>query len=567
MKIRALFLLLPLFFVVKAKAQDNIIPAGHMIFHMADRYEIMSGTFVSGTQITGGFLQRKHIFPLLENDSILSNQDIFNRDSYLKRDLQYGNEKGEFAEFGNKPFYRNFYSSPAFLVDYYNPQKSYRLTINPILALGGGRDMVSPNRNLYRNTRGIEVKGFLGEGEKIGFYSMATENQVGLPDFVNFYTDSFGFLPNQGFWKRFKETGYDYFQARGHFWFNVTEFATVRFGHDKVFIGNGLRSLVIGDHAPQNLFLQINTNMGIFNYQNYFAELTDFTRLTGGDLLNKKYMAFHRIGVNITKRINVGFFEATMFDRQDPGQSNMFDLNYLNPVIFYRAIEQNLGSQDNAMVGFDFKWNFLHHFQLYGQFVLDEFKLDEIKGRTGWWANKYGTQAGLKYVNVFGVKNLDIQAEYNSARPFTYSHFRSGGSWAHYGQPLAHPLGANFREFIFRVNAQPLKRLWANVTLISFNKGEDFTLSGDNYGGNILRDYSQRAKEYDNQIGQGRKIGGLITDVNISYMIAHNLFLDARMYYKIYSKEVNLTQRYPDTEWFNLGLRWNIGAEQRLMYY
>lgn len=567
MKIRVLLLVLPLIFVVQASAQDNIIPSGHLIFQMADRYEIQSGAFVSGTQITGGFLQRKHIFPLLENDSTLSSKDIFNRDSYLKRDLQYGNTKGEFPEFGNKPFYRNFYSSPAYLLDYYNAKKSYRLTINPILAMGLGKDLESTSRNLIRNTRGFEVKGFLGEGEKIGFYSMATENQVGLPDFVNYFTDSFGFLPNQGFWKRFKKTDYDYFQARGHLWFNVTEFATVRFGHDKVFIGNGLRSMVIGDHAPPNLFLQVNTNIGIFNYQNYFAELTDFARLTGGDLLNKKYLAFHRIGVNITKKLNVGFFEAIMFDRQDANQSNRFDLNYLNPVIFYRSIEQNLGSQDNAMVGLDWKWNLFRRFQLYGQFVLDEFKLDELRGRTGWWANKYSTQAGLKYINMFGVKNLDFHTEYNSVRPFTYSHFRSGGNWAHYGQPLAHPLGANFREFIFRVSAQPLKRLWANVSFISFSKGEDFSITGDNYGGNILRDYSDRAMEYGNKIGQGRKIGGMITDVNVSYMIAHNLFLDARIYYKLYSKELNLTQRYPDTKWFNLGFRWNIGADQRLMYY
>ena len=52
---------------------------------------------------------------------------------------------------------------------------------------------------------------------------------------------------------------------------------------------------------------------------------------------------------------------------------NQFEWHYLIPIIFYRSIEQSLGSADNSVIGLDFKANFLRHFQLYGQFVLDEF--------------------------------------------------------------------------------------------------------------------------------------------------------------------------------------------------
>jgi hypothetical protein len=467
------------------------------------------------------------------------------------------------ADFGARPFYKNVYAHPAYFFDYFDTAMRYRLTINPVIGLMGGRDLSSDDRLLYQNTRGLEVKGFLGKGEKIGFYSIAKENQIGLPDFVNYYTDSMYFLPNEAFWKRFKNKGYDYFRARGNIFFNVTEFATIRFGHDRHFVGNGIRSLVMSDYAPQNLFLQINTNIGRFNYQNYFAELTDFSRLTGGDLLRKKYMTFHRLGVNIGRNLNIGVFEAVMFDRQDSTQSNQFDINYLNPIIFYRAIEQNLGSQDNALVGIDWKWNFFKHFQFYGQFILDEFKLDELQARTGWWANKHGTQAGVKYIDVFGLKNIDIQAEYNSVRPYTYSHFRSGGNWAHYGQPLAHPFGANFREFIVRLHAQPLPRLQIIATAIMAEKGEDFFLKGDNYGGNILRNYSQRVQDYGNTTLQGKLVKTAIAELFTSYMITHNLSADLRLYYRKKSSD-NL---YPNTTWVSGGVRWNLPAQLRNMYY
>jgi hypothetical protein len=59
-----------------------------------------------------------------------------------------------------------------------------------------------------------------------------------------------------------------------------------------------------------------------------------------------------------------------------------------------------------------------------------------------------GLQLGAKYINALGIKNLDLQLEYNRVRPFTYSHRDSVANYTHYNQPMAHPLGANFSETI-----------------------------------------------------------------------------------------------------------------------
>ena len=99
-----------------------------------------------------------------------------------------------------------------------------------------------------------------------------------------------------------------------------------------------------------------------------------------------------------------------------------FDFEYLNPVIFLRHIEGTIGSPDNAIAGIDFKANALHKLQFYGQFLLDEFILSQITKNNGYWANKWGLQAGVKYIDAFNVKNLDVQFETNRVRPYTYSH-------------------------------------------------------------------------------------------------------------------------------------------------
>ena len=48
-------------------------------------------------------------------------------------------------------------------------------------------------------------------------------------------------------------------------------------------------------------------------------------------------------------------------------------------------------------------------------------------------------QFGGKYIDAIGVKNLDLQAEINIIRPFTYSHNDTIANYTHYNQPLAHP--------------------------------------------------------------------------------------------------------------------------------
>ena len=59
-------------------------------------------------------------------------------------------------------------------------------------------------------------------------------------------------------------------------------------------------------------------------------------------------------------------------------ERTIFDFEYLNPIIFLRHIEGTVGSPDNAFAGVDFKANVAHHFQFYGQLLLDEFLLKEI---------------------------------------------------------------------------------------------------------------------------------------------------------------------------------------------
>ena len=265
-------------------------------------------------------------------------------------------------------------------------------------------------------------------------------------------------------------------------------------------------------------------------------------------------MAFHHASINIGKKFNLGLFESVIFSPKDSVTSNNFDLSYLNPVIFYRAIEQQSGSPDNIIVGADFKWNVFRGISLYGQAVIDEFLLKEVKAGRGWWANKFGGQLGIKYIDVAGIRNLDLQLEGNVVRPFTYSHDTRYGSYSNFRQPLAHPLGANFEEVVAIVRYQPRPRLNFIVKSFFTKIGRDTTFV--NWGSDLLKNNKTRQNDYGNSIGQGVKNTIAFADLTASYQLRHNLFIEVRQIIRSSKSPVSIYNNY--TSVTSVALRLNI---------
>jgi hypothetical protein len=456
---------------------------------------------------------------------------------------------------------RMSYPHPLILYNYYGAfysqkKTNYLFVINPVLNFTGGKE-TSTGKTLYQNTRGAEIWGNIGGIDKgVGFYTLFTENQMLLPDPYRFYPDSLNFVPNEFFFKPFKKQGaVDYFQARGYITFNaVKDIIKFQFGHDRHKIGNGYRSLILSDFAPQYLFFKINTDVGRLHYQNLFTQFTDNGQILGNTLFGKKYGVFHRLSFDLHKNLNVGVNEMVLFDRMDSTQSNQFDLNYLNPVIFYRSIESNLGSRDNSLMALDLNWKIRNRYMLYGQFLLDEFNLKLIKSQPNWWANKYGYQLGGRAFDLFGIKRLDLLLEYNRCRPYTYSHKRPTQSYSHFNQPLAHPLGANFSEAVMEIKYKPGHKWYVNALLVYAKTGRDSFLMGRNYGSNILRSYDTRATEFGSVMFMGRMQDLAIAELMVSYMLRHNLFIDARINTRTFGSSSNM--------FYSLGLRLNCQARK-----
>ena len=458
-----------------------------------------------------------------------------------------------------QPFWRYFYRSPAYLYEYKSEGLSFK--VNPSLNLEAGMQHTASGTDfIYTNTRGAKLEGNIAK--KVYFYSDIYETQRLFPNYVNdYFINRFNAIPQAGFYKPFssrltnnQQDGYDYLLGSGYISFDVAKYINIQFGNGRNFLGDGYRSLLLSNTSNNYTYLKLNTHYKFIHYQNIFAEMVADHLPVANNRVPKKYYAAHYLSINILKNLNIGLFESIMYGGRG------LELAYLNPIIFYRAVEQQLGSPDNAMIGMTWKYNFIKNFSFYGQFVLDEFVFSELFiDRRGWWGNKYGVQAGLKYVEAFGIKGLRLQAEFNSVRPYTYSYMDAEANFTHYNQPLAHILGANFREGIFRATYTGVDKLFLEAKFFLINQGLD--TAGINYGSNLQAYYTNRVSDYDNKIGQGAVQKTMLFDLTAYYKLRHNLQLGFNYRYRKCTSEI--TAFNYNTQLFNVFLRYNF-VPQRL---
>jgi hypothetical protein len=439
-----------------------------------------------------------------------------------------------------KSLWNTFYETPADLIQVDNPD--FFLSVNPVIQLQAGVESDS-DEFLFLNARGIVARGLIAK--RIGFQTYLVENQERGPAFVRDRISQYRAVPGAGFYKSFKSTGVDYFDARGSVNVNVAKYLDIQFGYDKQQLGNGYRSLYLSEYGNSFLFLNLNLRVWRLNYVAKTMELTaQFRRGSTDSLFPKKYMAIHHISFNAPKWLTVGLFEGVVFNRV-----NQFEFSYLNPIIFLRPMEQNNGSADNAFVGVDLKANIARRFQLYTQVLFDEFKLDEIRSGDGWWANKWALQFGGKYIDAFGVKNLDLQAEVNLVRPFTYAHNDTVANYTHYNQPLAYPLMSNVRELVGIVRYQPAPKWYLQARVNGWWGGSD--PAGQNYGNNIFLDTDTRARGYGNVFGQLNETQFVNANLWAAYEWKENFFIEANL-------TMRKTNNVPTNVIGTFGIRWNM---------
>ena len=327
--------------------------------------------------------------------------------------------------------------------------------------------------------------------------------------------------------------GYDFskndqaFFGQANITFTADDHFTFQLGYGKNFIGDGYRSLFLSDNSNSYPYLKITANIWKLKYMALYSNYQDIRGSNGKmNEYGQKLSTNHYLSMNVTKWWNIGLFESIIWQAQEGDFYRGYDINYFNPVIFLRPTEYSQGSSDNALLGGSMKFKVKKKNILYGQLILDEFKLNELKAGTGWWANKYGYQFGIKSYDFLWIKNLKLQLEYNMVRPFTYSHndystnpstIHTLQNYAHFNSPLAHPLGSNFNEAMASLTYHKKRWIFEGMTTIA-KLGID-TNTSISIGQDLYKPSNERAQEYGHFTTQGLTTDIINSTLKVSYVV------------------------------------------------
>ena len=472
----------------------------------------------------------------------------------------------EFSNKWTKWYKRKLFSEHLIIIK----GEDYKVTASPIIHFSKGKESENET-NTFTNTRGFVIEGDIGKS--VSFYSTLAENQAIFPNYLDAKIRKTKVVPGQGYARDFKETGFDYAMASGYVGIKPAKHFVVQFGHGKHFIGDGYRSLLLSDNTFNYPFLRIQTSFWRVQYTNLYAEMQDINYFENNGIDNydqmgyaKKYISSHYLSTNVNSKLNIGIFESVIWRVNHAPGARGFDVNYLNPIALLRPLEFSIGSPDNALVGINAKYELPLKSYLYGQLVLDEFSLNEMKSGEDWYGSKYGYQLGAKMYDAIGLENLTLQAEYNLVRPYTYAHHDPRQNYAHYNQPLAHPLGANFSEKLLIINYR--KERWvARVQIMMAKYGDKIKGDPTSFGNDVYMStgefeepsgfiHAGRPSDFGIAIYQGNLTDINYLQLNIGYLInpATNFKID----FSIVKRDLVSEEQEVNTMFYSIGLKTDL---------
>lgn len=371
--------------------------------------------------------------------------------------------------------------------------KDFSFSIDPLMNFQGGMDFKDTSSNtLYTNTRGVQLQGNITE--KVFFYGSFYENQSDFPTYVDSAIKAAKVVPGFGSPKPFGDGGYDYNMATGLIRFEPIENLGFQYGHDKLFIGEGYRSILWSDNAFNYPSLQ--ADVALFKnklyYQVNYAILQQTklapSTLDGDRIKIRKLANIHYLSYKPLPELEVGISEVVMWQRWDDSTGTLlYEPLYLNPIPFVNSLVK-IDSLNKGYIGLNLSYTLNKSYVGFGQLLYSN---DEISGY----------QIGAKAYDLLGVNGLYIHAEFNSTTIKAYGSGDLQTDFYHMGQPMAFVQGNDATEIIGTVR-YTFRGLFAQTRVQQINRqGQHIQiLSGEGgyllnprynlniYGGAMLRD-------------------------------------------------------------------------------
>ncbi len=340
----------------------------------------------------------------------------------------------------------NFLSQKAkYFYSYVKPEK-FNLFVN---LLGEGQ-IISQNdfgnkTNLHTEIGvvGGELRGTLFN--KIGFYLRGTNGNVFgnktvaelRPDIK--YNFKYSLDQAAGF---FDET-------EGYITADFT-YLKLKFGRDQMQIGYGPIKSIIDNNSPEFDYLGMNIDYDFFHFSYFHGKLLGESyfqpdSIQGGiNVVAEKYIGYHRISFDVTKKFNFGAGEMIIYGDRP------LDLSYLNPFTFYKSVEHSGQDRDNSFLFFDAVDRSIEGLKIYSTLLIDD--VDFGKLGTGWYGNQTLFDIGIFSSNLYDILPMDFSFEFTTVDPYVHTHRTANSNFTNFGYNLGSILKPNSEMYNINLN-------------------------------------------------------------------------------------------------------------------
>jgi len=423
---------------------------------------------------------------------------------------------------------------------YFDTSKKGNLFIN----LTADADFISHKNNLSANSAGLLNAGGIIRGtlyNTFGFYiqgsngfSMGSKAAV-LQKKELQYNYKLNETPEQTFFD----------DNEGHLSLDF-DWINLKFGRDRLLLGYGENKVLLSDNSPKFDYLQLQFNSGIFSFFSFHGKMLGQSSfagdtITGGaNVIKEKYMAYHRLGFNLSDNFTFGAGEVIIYG------DRAMEFSYLNPFNFYKSVEHNNRDRDNAMIFFDLENRSIKGLKLFATLLLDDINYGKVG--TGWYGNQTLWDVGFSSYNLYDFVPIDFHFEYTRVEPYVFTHRLPNNNFTNFGYGLSSVLAPNSELFFSKINYRLSHRFEVSFSF-------SYTLHGANYldaQGNIIKnvggDFSIGYRNGDAKLVKfldGVKQIFRRTSIDIYYEPYNEIKLLAQAIYANYPQQHDLL-RYSD---------------------
>ena len=314
-------------------------------------------------------------------------------------------------------FVRKLFHEHLFIIG----NEKYKVYFDPIFDFRYNRlndlsDPANPTAvNGYTNTRGAIVNVKLSE--YVYLNTSIYENQAVLPAYMEEVYRIKGNIP--GYARVKKLNGYsefDYANAYGNVSFRPIKCLNFTIGYDRLFIGDGMHSMILSDYAAPMPYIKTSVKFGKWEYVNLVTRMMQYSGIdTNVETATKvsKVATYNMMIYNPQNGWQFTFFEQSVIDHKNKtfwgGLAQgvpvarilyIFDSNHSNNSKFGANI-----SFENKKIGI-----------FYSQLSISSMRRATMLDKYNWnWniSSSIDLQIGYKNHNLFNIKNLNILAEFN----------------------------------------------------------------------------------------------------------------------------------------------------------